>query len=135
MILRIDAKVGTRDKSSQVDVEYELPIAAVTEAIVNSVVHRDYTSNGSIQIMLFKNRLEIWNPGILPSALNVEKLRKPHPSIPTNPLLANPMYLTGYIERMGTGTGDIIRKRMEAGLKAPEFIQEEDFKVVIWRTD
>lgn len=40
------------------------------------------------------------------------------------------MYLTGYIERMDTGTGDIIRKCMEAGLKAPEFIQEEDFKVL-----
>lgn len=40
------------------------------------------------------------------------------------------MYLTGYIERMDTGTGDVIRKCMEAGLKAPEFIQEEDFKVL-----
>lgn len=85
--------------------------------------------------MLFKNRLEIWNPGRLPSSLNIEKLRHPHPSIPTNPLLANPMYLTGYIERMGTGTGDIIRKCVDAGLRAPDFIQEEDFKVILWRTD
>lgn len=55
-------------------------------------------------------------------------------SIPANPLLAEPMYLAGYIERMGTGTGDIIRLCDEAGLNEPEFIQDEDFKTVIWRT-
>ncbi|KAA6320323.1 hypothetical protein EZS27_029892, partial [termite gut metagenome] len=54
---RIDARVGTREKSTQVDVDYELPLDAVTEAIVNAVTHRDYTSNGSVQVMLFKNRL------------------------------------------------------------------------------
>lgn len=43
------------------------------------------------------------------------------------------MYLAGYIERMGTGTGDIIRLCKEAGLKEPEFIQEEIFKTIIWR--
>ena len=44
------------------------------------------------------------------------------------------MYLAGYIERMGTGTGDIIRLCQEAGLeKAPEFIQEEIFKTILWR--
>jgi predicted HTH transcriptional regulator len=37
--------------------------------------------------------------------------------------------VTGFIERMGTGTGDIIRLCKEAGLKkAPEFVQEENFK-------
>jgi ATP-dependent DNA helicase RecG len=98
------------------------------------VAHRDYTSNGSVQVMLFKDRLEIWNPGTLPLGLSPEKLRQPHRSIPANPLLAEPMYLAGYIERMGTGTGDIIRLCNEAGLKEPEFIQEEDFRTVIWRT-
>ena len=66
--------------------------------------------------------------------LSPAKLRQPHWSIPANPLLAEPMYLAGYIERMGTGTGDIIRLCNEAGLKEPEFIQEEDFKTIIWRT-
>jgi ATP-dependent DNA helicase RecG len=98
------------------------------------VAHRDYTSNGSVQVMLFKDRLEIWNPGTLPLGLSPEKLRQPHRSIPANPLLAEPMYLAGYIERMGTGTGDIIRLCNEDGLKEPEFIQEEDFRTVIWRT-
>lgn len=123
VLSRIDVSVGTREQSIQVPIKYELPPAAVTEAIVNAVAHRDYNSNGSIQVMLFKDRLEIWNPGSLPYGLTTAKLRKPHSSIPANPLLAEPMYLAGFIERMGTGTGDIIRLCEEAGLKkAPEFV-------------
>ena len=130
---KIDLSVGTREFSNQVPIHYELPRGAVTEAIVNAIVHRDYTSNGSVQVMLFKDRLEIWNPGKLPLELNPEKLRHPHRSIPANPLLAEPMYLAGYIERMGTGTGDIIRLCREDGLKEPEFVQESDFRTIIWR--
>lgn len=53
--------------------------------------------------------------------------------MPANPLLANPMYLAGYIERLGTGTADIMRIAAEVGLKEPEFIQEDTFKVIIYR--
>jgi len=88
VLSKIDVSVGTRDESTQAPIDYELPRAAVSEAIVNAVAHRDYTTNGSIQVMLFKDRLEIWNPGILPLGLSPEKLRHPHNSIPANPLLA-----------------------------------------------
>ena len=74
------------------------------------------------------------NPGILPYGLTVQKLHGPHKSLPTNPLLADPMYWNGYIEKVGTGTEDIINKCRDYGLKTPEFCQEEDFRVVIWRT-
>jgi predicted HTH transcriptional regulator len=72
---RINAKVGDRDKSVLADVESELSLQAVTEAIVNAVCHRDYASNMSVQVMLFKNRLEIWNPGQLPYGLTTEMLK------------------------------------------------------------
>jgi predicted HTH transcriptional regulator len=71
--------------------------------------------------MLFADRLEVWNPGILPPSLTLEKLRKPHQSVPHNPLLAEPMYLTKYIERMGTGTRDMILRCRETELPEPEF--------------
>ncbi|MDR1202849.1 MAG: transcriptional regulator, partial [Tannerellaceae bacterium] len=93
------------------------------------------TSNGNVQVMLFRNRLEVWNPGTLPYGLTPEKLLQPHPSVPANPILANPIYLAGYIERMGTGTRDIVNKCRAIGLKDPEFIQEEDFKVILWRKE
>jgi predicted HTH transcriptional regulator len=41
--------------------------------------------------------------------------------VPANPLLAEPISLPGYIERMGTGTRDMIRHCSEAGLPEPEF--------------
>lgn len=132
---RIDNWVGTRAEGDKADVAThpELPIDAVKEAIVNAVCHRDYTSNASVQVMLFQNRLEIWNPGTLPYGLTVQKLQGPHKSLPNNPLLADPMYWNGYIEKLGTGTEDIIRKCKEYGLRVPEFHQDEDFRVIIWR--
>lgn len=133
---RIDNWTGTRAEGDKADIPTrpELPIDAVKEAIVNAVCHRDYTSNASVQIMLFRNRLEIWNPGTLPYGLTIQKLHGPHKSLPSNPLLADPMYWNGYIEKVGTGTEDIINKCRNYGLKTPEFHQEEDFRVVIWRT-
>ncbi|MDD3856875.1 MAG: ATP-binding protein [Methanoculleus sp.] len=60
-------------------------------------------------------------PGTLPPPLTLEKLRQAHGSVPANPLLAEPISLPGYIERMGTGTRDMIRHCTEAGLPEPEF--------------
>ena len=104
-----------------------------SEMCIRDRCHRDYTSNASVQVMLFQDRLEVWNPGTLPYGLTVQKLHGPHKSLPANPLLADPMYWNGYIEKIGTGTEDIIRKCLEYGLRIPEFYQEEDFRVVIWR--
>ena len=123
---RIDARVGTRDQSADAPVEYELPESAVAEAIANAVAHRDYTSNGSVQVMLFRDRLEVWNPGRLPDGFTVQKLREVHSSEPTNPVIAHPLFLTGYIEHLGTGTTDMIADCAAYGLRAPEFIQAED---------
>lgn len=120
VLSKIDLWVGTREHSTQVPTKYEIPQEVVAEAIVNAIVHRDYTSNASVQVMLFKDRLEVWNPGSLPPNLTLEKLRGPHASVPHNPLLAEPMYLTKYIERMGTGIGDMIRRCRKAGLPEPE---------------
>ena len=120
VLSKIDLWVGTRAESTQVPTKYEIPQEVVAEAIVNAVVHRDYTSNASVQVMLFRDRLEVWNPGTLPPTLTLEKLRGPHASLPHNPLIAEPMYLTKYIERMGTGIRDMIRRCRKAGLKEPE---------------
>ena len=118
---KIALSVGTRAESIQAPVAYEIPKEVVTEAVVNAVAHRDYTSAGSVQVMLFADRLEIWNPGALPPPLTLDKLRVPHESVPGNPLLARAMYLVRYIEQMGTGTLDMIERCVEAGLREPEF--------------
>ena len=130
---KIDRHVGTRAESNNVPITYELPREAVSEAIVNAVAHRDYSSNASVQVMLFSDRLEVWNPGRLPPGLTPEKLTRAHASIPHNPLLARPLYLAGYIERAGTGTLDMIARCREAGLDTPDFRQDGDMFIQIIR--
>lgn len=135
VLSRINLSVGDRSRSVEAPVEYEIPRAAVAEAIVNAVAHRDYTSTGSVQVMLFRNRMEVWNPGHLPSFLSVAKLKKPHASFPPNPLLAEPLYLAGFIERLGTGIPDMIHSCVAAGLREPELMQEEEFRITLWRKE
>lgn len=129
----VDARVGERDKRAEVDIDFELPIKSVTESVVNAVCHRDYTSNGSVQVMLFPDRLEVWNPGRLPVGITAAQLSLPHVSIPANPVLANPLYLAGYVERLGTGTSDMVDECVTMGLKAPEFVQDSNFRAILWR--
>lgn len=130
---KIALSVGTRAKSVQAPVSYEIPMDVIKEAIVNAVAHRDYTSNGSVQVMLFADRLEVRSPGGLPPPLTFEELREPHASIPGNPLLAESLYLAKYIERMGTGTLDMIRWCTEASLPEPEFSGTGEFVTTVWR--
>ena len=133
VLSKIALSVGTRAESVQAPVAYEIPKEVVTEAIVNAVAHRDYTSAGSVQVMLFADRLEVWNPGVLPPPLTIEKLRVAHESIPGNPLLARAMYLIKYIEQMGTGTLDMIERCGNAGLQEPEFEVAGEFVIRIRR--
>jgi predicted HTH transcriptional regulator len=131
---KIDRSVGTRALGPQAPVKYELPKEAVTEAIVNAVAHRDYASNASVQVMLFADRLEVWNPGELPPPLTPERLREPHASIPHNPLVAEPLFLARYIEKAGSGTLDMIERCREAGLPEPQFEQRSgSFVLTLWR--
>ena len=107
VLSKITMSVGMRNESNQAPLKYEIPQAVVAETIVNAVAHRDYNSNGSVQVMLFADRLEISNPGRLTPELSIEKLKADHASYPTNMLLAEALYQAGYIERYGTGTGEI----------------------------
>ncbi|MFZ5759248.1 MAG: ATP-binding protein [Thermodesulfobacteriota bacterium] len=63
----------------------------------------------------------------------MKALREPHGSYPGNPLIAEPLYLTKYIERMGTGIHDMIERCREAGLPEPEFKLTDGFVTVIRR--
>ncbi|GAG17889.1 unnamed protein product, partial [marine sediment metagenome] len=51
--------------------KYEYPPEAIREAIVNAVVHRDYLSPSKVQVRIFDDYIEIWNPGGLPNGWTV----------------------------------------------------------------
>ncbi len=133
VLSKINRSIGTRAESARAPRTYEIPVEVVTEAVVNAVAHRDYTDNGSVQVMLFADRLEVRNPGRLPPPLTLEQLGQAHRSVPGNPLLAESLYLAEYIERMGTGTLDMIRRCVDGGLPEPEFAVTDGFVTTVWR--
>ncbi len=133
VLSKINRSIGTRATSARAPRTYEIPVEVVTEAVVNAVAHRDYADKGSVQVMLFSDRLEVRNPGRLPPPLTLDKLREAHRSVPANPLLAESLYLMDYIERMGTGTLDMIRRCVAHGLPEPEFAVTDGFVTTVWR--
>ena len=131
---KIDCRIGERTEGPTAPATYEFPIPVVMEAIVNAVSHKDYLSNGSVQVMLFSDRLVVMNPGELNPKLSVEELSLPHESLPFNPSIANALYLTRYAENAGSGTTDIIRLCREAGLKDPVYESGHGtFSITIYR--
>jgi len=61
-------------------------------------------------------------------------LRHDHPSVPNNPLIAESLYLTRYIEKAGSGTQRMIELCLEAGLPEPQFEQRSgSFILTLWR--
>lgn len=85
-------------------VERELvPEKVLREALVNALVHRDYSiNNQKCSVYIFEDRLEITNPGALPNTLTIEKLRYGH-SAPRNMFLLKFMDNYRYIDGLGRG--------------------------------
>lgn len=130
----INRSVGTRALSAQAPVAYEIPPDVIREAIVNAVAHRDYTSAAAVQVSVFADRVEVWNPGELPPPLTPERLRRPHSSIARNPRVCEALFLARYIEKYGTGTLMMIRESVKHALPEPDFVQRGgEFVIVLGR--
>ena len=73
---RRNTRVAARKAPGRVDIPQFNP-RAVFEAIVNAVVHRDYSlADAKIRLFLFDNRLELYSPGALPNTLPIEAMRQ-----------------------------------------------------------
>ncbi len=98
--------------------ELEYPVAALREMLLNALVHRNYLGSMT-QIKVFDDRLSIWNAGLLPGELTIEKLFQLHESLPRNPLIAEVCYRAGYIDSWGRGVEKITEACRQAGLARP----------------
>ena len=105
---------------------------ALREALVNALIHRDYTDPGDVQLRVYDDSLEIFSPGGLPFGVTVQALRtEGHLSRPRNPVLAQAFYLASLVERWGSGTTRMIQACRDQGLPEPELLEEAGgFKVV-----
>lgn len=96
-----------------------LPPSAVREAVVNAVVHADYSQRGApIRIAMFDDRLEVENPGLLPFGLTLEDLHHGISKL-RNRVLGRIFHLLGLVEQWGSGIERMTSACRDAGLEDP----------------
>ena len=126
---RIDPKTGERSDRSQ------YPVDAVREAVLNALVHRDYsiyTEGKPIRMTLFSDRLEIRSPGGLYGRMRVDELGQAQPDA-RNPLLLTAMEALGKTENRYSGIPRIRLAMREYGLPEPVFLDRRDeFAVILY---
>lgn len=115
--------------------KWEYPPKAIREALVNAIAHRDYRSSGKVQVRIFDDRIEFWNPGKLPEGWTVETLKTEHTSEPFNPLIARMFFWVGLVEEVGSGTNRIVSWCNEWGLPEPEYGLSGSSLFVLFRKD
>lgn len=90
------------------------------EALINALCHRQYDQpGGSVSLAIYDDRVEIINPGKFPNAITPESIKLPHDSFPFNPVIADVLYLSTYLESWGSGAKRIIDACKENGIPDP----------------
>lgn len=130
----IKVKTIVDEKGNRVD-RTEYPLTAIREAILNALIHRDYsmhTEGKPIQIIMYKSKLEISNPGGLYGRLRIDQLGKVQPDT-RNPVIAVAMEVMKKTENRYSGIPTIYRELDAAGLPAPIFEDKRGTFTVYFR--
>ncbi len=110
--------------------EYSLEV--LREAVINAVVHRDYSKRGeSVRVFCYPDRVEVHSPGLLLPGITVEQMERGEvQSKLRNPTLANLLKdIPGYMERLGSGIRFMLDETARLGLPAPQFREMNEFVV------
>ena len=126
---KIDKETGKR-----IDIP-QYPMDAVREAVLNALVHRDYsmhTEGMPIQLVMYTNRIEITNPGGLYGRLTIDQLGNAQPDT-RNPVLVTAMETLGKTENRYSGIPTIRFAMEDRGLPEPVFLdQRSEFSVALY---
>lgn len=115
----------------------DYPLEALREAVVNAVIHRDYTRRGeSIRLFYYANRIEVHSPGLLLPGVSIEQMQRGEvTSKLRNPILANLLRdIPGYMERVGSGIRLMLDETRRMGLPPPQFREMSEFVVTFSKT-
>ena len=113
----------------------EVPSEALREALINALCHRQYEKyNLTIGIAIYDDRIEIENPGIFPPQITLANIKESHGSYPYNPLIAEVLYKTSYLESWGSGVKRIVDACRKQNVPDPEWSLRGGFvTVTFWR--
>lgn len=114
--------------------DYDIPLPAIREGILNAICHRDYSIAGSDnKLDIFSDRLEITSPGTLPLGITLHDLGEGISEV-RNRLIVKIFREAGYIEQLGTGIMRIKEACRKNALPEPKFEETGNFfKVTIFR--
>lgn len=91
----------------------EIDKEALREAIINAFCHRDYREYDSVNIAVFKDRVEVRSPGLLYGGLTIDAIRKKMISERRNELIAELFHRIHFIEKWGRGISLILSREPE----------------------
>jgi predicted HTH transcriptional regulator len=101
--------------------QWPIPLEALREIVINSVIHADYSQiGGPLRLALYDDRLEVENPGLLPAGVTVEDMRQGI-SKPRNRVIARFFQELNMVEQWGSGVRRMTDACFAAGLPEPEF--------------
>lgn len=113
----------------------EIPIEAIREALLNSFCHKDYASGESNEVAIYKDRVEIYNPGAFPEGYDPQCfIDKPSRLIRRNPKIARTLYYSKDIESLGTGLRRIAEVCDKEGVKYEFQKLRDGFVVCFYRS-
>lgn len=125
------------DKDGKRTDKSEYPMRAVREAILNMLIHRDYSvfsENTPASIEMYQDRIEFISKGGLYGGGSVRQLGKGHPDT-RNPVLANIMELLQVTENRYSGIPTMRKELKDSDLPSPEFIVNRGFFTVVFRNE
>ena len=110
----------------------EYSIEVLREAVINAVVHRDYSRRGErVRVFYYPDRVEVHSPGLLLPGITVEQMERGEvQSKLRNPVLAGLLStLPGYMEQIGSGVRFMLDETKRMDLPAPQFRERSEFIV------
>jgi ATP-dependent DNA helicase RecG len=93
---------------------------AFREALVNALVHRDYTRLGAVHVRWETDAIVVSNPGGFVEGVTLDNLLVVEPR-PRNPLLAAAVKRIGLAERTGRGIDVLYQGLLRYGRPAPDY--------------
>jgi len=110
----------------------EYPREALREAVRNAVIHRNYAIEGAtVMVKMFRDRVIIESPGLLPRPLTLEKIRSlNYKPVSRNPIIARAMFDMKLMEERGGGIRRMHEQMLNHGLKEPDFNYDSGYFTV-----